>query len=174
MTTTLLLRTVAVATLLAATVTTLSSARGRRLPRRQATSPQPFTLTRKHDSLYMLNDWQLPYPVYRFETGDVDGDGSDDALVGVVKATRFHPERGRRLFIFKQVGGKARPLWLGSKLGGRLCDFRFVDGGVRSLETTTDSLYVVAFYRWHKFGLRFEHFLLRGGDRATALRLFEQ
>lgn len=156
---TLLLRTAAVAALLAVAV---------------GADGQPFTLSRQHDSLYLLNDWALPYPVYRFETGDVDGDGSDDALVGVVKATRFHPERGRRLFIFKQVHGKARPLWLGSKLGGTLDDFRFVDGGVRSLETTTDSLYVVAFYRWHKFGLRFEHFLLRGGDRATALRLFEQ
>ena len=42
----------------------------------------PFTLTRQHDSLYYLNEWRLPYPVYRFATGDVDGDGSVDALVG--------------------------------------------------------------------------------------------
>jgi len=37
--------------------------------------------------------WALPYPVYRLETGDVDGDGNTDALVGVIKGTRFHPEK---------------------------------------------------------------------------------
>ena len=47
-----------------------------------------FTLRKEHDSLYWLNDWRLPYPVYQFQTGDVDGDGSIDAMVGVVKGTR--------------------------------------------------------------------------------------
>ena len=63
----------------------------------------PFTLKKEHDSLYWLNDWRLPYPVYQFQTGDVDGDGRADAMVGVVKSTRFYPEKARRLFIFKQV-----------------------------------------------------------------------
>ena len=63
---------------------------------------QEFQLRCEHDSLYWLNDWRLPYPVYQFQTGDVDGDGSEDAMVGVVKSTRFYPERGRRLFIFKK------------------------------------------------------------------------
>ena len=45
--------------------------------------------------------WQLPYPVYQFQTGDVDGDGSIDAMVGVGKKTRFQRELGRRLFIFE-------------------------------------------------------------------------
>ena len=31
--------------------------------------------------------------------GDVDGDGSIDAMVGVIKKTRFYP-MGKRLFIF--------------------------------------------------------------------------
>ena len=34
-----------------------------------------FTLKKVNDSLYWLNDWQLPYPVYQFQTGDVNGDG---------------------------------------------------------------------------------------------------
>jgi len=131
-----------------------------------------FTLRQEHDSLYWLNDWRLPYPVYRFDTGDVDGDGSDDALVGVVKATRYHPERGRRLFIFKMVNGKARPMWMGSKLGGILQDFRFTEGRVRSLETTTDGRYVVAEYRWNGFGLAFDRFLLKNADREAALTRF--
>ena len=107
-----------------------------------------FTLRKEHDSLYWLNDWRLPYPVYQFQTGDVDGDGSIDAMVGVIKGTRYYPEKGRRLFIFKQVNGKARPMWMGSKLGGALQDFRFANGRIRSLETATDSVYVVAEYKW--------------------------
>ena len=56
---------------------------------------QAFTLKKEHDSLYWLNDWRLPYPVYQFQTGDVDGDGREDAMVGVIKATRFYPEKAR-------------------------------------------------------------------------------
>ena len=29
--------------------------------------------------------WPLPYPVYQFQTGDIDGDGREDAMVGVVQ-----------------------------------------------------------------------------------------
>ena len=119
---------------------------------------QGFSLRKEHDSLYILNDWLLPYPVYQFQTGDVDGDGQQDAMVGVIKGTRFYPKKGRRLFIFKRVNGKARPLWLGSKLGGILQDFKFIDGHIRSLETTTDSLYVVADYKWSGFGMAFDEF----------------
>ena len=67
----------------------------------QAGYAQSFELRKQNDSLYFLNDWRLPYPVYQFQTGDVDGDGSEDAMVGVIKGTRFYPQEGRRLFIFK-------------------------------------------------------------------------
>jgi hypothetical protein len=135
-----------------------------------------FSLRKEHDSLYWLNDWRLPYPVYQYQEGDVDGDGRVDAMVGVVKSTRFYPERGRRLFVFKQLdSGKVRPLWLGSKLGGILRDFRYMEGGtVRSLEMTTDSLYVVADYRWSGFGMAFERFIIKGTDEETATKYFRQ
>ena len=133
---------------------------------------QTYELRREHDSLYWLNEWRLPYPVYQFQTGDVDGDGKTDAMVGVVNRTRFHREKGRRLFVFKQVNGKVRPLWLGSKLGGILCDFRFVDGRIRSLERTTDSLYVVAEYKWSGFGFAFDRFVVKGTDQETANQYF--
>ena len=63
---------------------------------------QTFSLVQKTDSLYLLtlttdsmtHQWSLPYPVYRMEMGDVDGNGTIEALVGVIKATRFYPEKG--------------------------------------------------------------------------------
>lgn len=142
---------------------------------------QTFGLEKQTDSLYfltlstdsMLHRWLLPHPVYRFCTGDVDGDERVDALVGVVNQTRFYRQRGRRLFIFKNYKGRVRPLWLGSKLGGILQDFRFVAGRVRSLETTRDGLYVVAEYRWQGFGLGFVRFLVVKVGREEALRVFE-
>ena len=133
---------------------------------------QTFELRREHDSLYWLNGWRLPYPVYQFQTGDIDGDGHEDAMVGVVKGTRFYPEPARRLFIFKAVNGKARPLWLGSKLGGTLQDFRYREGHIRALETTADSLWVVADYRWSGFGMAFERFVVKGTDKETAIKYF--
>ena len=134
-----------------------------------------FSLSRTNDSLYHLNEWRIGYPVYRFDVGDVDGDGTDDALVGVVKSTRFYPEKARRIFIFHLVDGKVRPLWMGSKLGGILEDFRYTKGGiVRSLETTTDGKYVVAEYRWQGFGLRFERFVVKNTDKENALKYFNQ
>jgi len=142
---------------------------------RQHHSAQPaaaFELHKTHDSLYSLNEWQLPYPVYRFATGDVDADGNTDALVGVVKSTRFHPEVGRRLFVFKLVNGKVRPLWLGSKLGGELVDFNFTDGKIRSLEKTGPCAYMVAIYGWQGFGPSFEKFIVKDTDYQTALKYF--
>jgi len=104
----------------------------------------------------------------------VDGDGQAEALVGVVKSTRYYPEKGRRLFIFHLVHGKPRPLWLGSKLGGKLEDFCYIAGGtVRSLESSSDGTYSVAEWRWKDFGLRFERFLVHRVDQQTAIATFE-
>lgn len=135
---------------------------------------EDFHLTKTHDSLYYLNEWRLPYPVYQFQTGDVNGDGSTDALVGVVKSTRFHPEKGRRLFIFKLVKGKVRPLWLGSRLGGKLVDFRFVNGRIRAVETSSNHRYAVTEYRWRDFGPYFERFLIKDTDKQTAYKYLRQ
>lgn len=142
---------------------------------------QTFSMEHVSDSLSLLvltadggnhDTWQLPYPVYQFQTGDVDGDGSTDALVGVVKATRFYHEKGRRLFIYKNKDGRIRPLWMGSKLGGILVDFRFDNGKVRSLERTTDYRYVVAEYQWQGFGMGFVRFIATDLDEDEARKLF--
>lgn len=112
--------------------------------------------------------------MYRFCTGDVDGDGSLDALVGVIKNTRFHREVGRRIFIFKQVEGKVRPLWLGSHLGAILVDFRFVDGRIRALQTDGHGHYFVADYQWKDFGLVFIDFIVENTNQKNAIKLFNQ
>ena len=153
---------------------------------------QTFSLQRQTDSLYVLtlttdsltdgqsvalqstrNQWRLPYPVYRMETGDVDGNGTIEALVGVIKPTRYYPEMGRRLFIFKNYEGLVRPMWLGSKLGGTLQDFHFRNGCVRSLETNTKGEYTVAEYRWSGFGVAFERYLIKNVERSKAIEVFE-
>ena len=163
-----------------------------------AQQSQAFELRKENDSLYWLtatggnkaDGWRLAYPVYQFQMGDVDGDGSEDAMVGVVKGTRFYPQKARRLFIFKQVDGhtskgepckKVRPMWLGSKLGGILEDFRFVasadgdsTGRIRALESTTDSLYVVSDYKWGGFGMKFERHIIKGVDKETATKYLNQ
>lgn len=118
------------------------------------------------------DDWRLPYPVYRFETGDVDGDGCTDAIVGVIKGTRFYPEAARRIFIFKSVDGKVRPLWLGSRLGGTLVDFRYTDGRIRALETDGIGHFGVADYCWNDFGMVFDRLLIKDVDQETAKLYF--
>ena len=135
---------------------------------------QNFELKKENDSLYWLNDWRLPYPIYQFQTGDVDGDGRIDAIVGVIKSTRFYPEKARRIFIFKQINGKARPLWLGSKLGGILENFRYTDGKIRAMEKTDDGRYVVSDYKWGGFGMAFDHYIIKGVNKETAIKTFNQ
>jgi hypothetical protein len=108
------------------------------------------------------------------ETGDVDGNGTIEALVGVIKPTRFYPEMGRRLFIFKNYEGLVRPMWLGSKLGGTLQDFHFRNGCVRSLETNAKGEYTVVEYRWSGFGVAFERYLIRNVSESKAREVFEE
>ena len=94
-------------------------------------------------------------------------------MSGADLLTRFYPEKGRRLFIFKNYQGLVRPMWLGSKLGGILQDFHYHEGRVRSLETNVKGQYTVAEYLWDDFGLAFERFLIRDADEAEARRIFE-
>ena len=139
-----------------------------------------FSLSKENDTLYYLNlktdsgidKWELPYPVYRFETGDINGDGSIDALVGVEKTTRFDPVVAKRIFIFQNIDGKVRPLWLGSRLGKPIEDFTVVREDsctyIRSIEKERDGKFLVADYCWDSFGVKFIRYICREFDFESA------
>ena len=126
-------------------------------------------LDRIHDSLSFIryerrgkemSSWCLPYPVYRFDWGDVNGDGIPEIAVGVIKSTRFFPKPDKRLFLFKLYQGKhIRPLWLGSHVAFRIDDFSIERDSVPALIHTTewqhDSVPVEALYRQQGFGIKF-------------------
>lgn len=144
-----------------------------------------FTLLKENDSLYYLtiasannlDKWKLPYPVYQFQTGDIDGNGIEDAMIGVIKSTRFDSVKGKRLFVFKNYKGLVRPLWLGSRLSQPLVDFSFIKkekhSRIRSIEREKSSKYLVAEYKWRKFGLEFTKYLKRETDSISAITLLE-
>ena len=113
-----------------------------------------------HSRLVLQNDsithtWDLNYPVYQFQTGDINGDGLDEAIVGVIKTTRFDPTIQRRMFIFKNYHGLIRPLWMGSRLGHTLVDFAIVDNCIRAIDRNDQGQYAVNEYLYGAFGPTF-------------------
>ena len=141
--------------------------------KRNGESINGFSLETVHDSLSyivlktdsLIDKWELPYSVYQFQIGDIDENGSKDVIVGVVKATRFDSTRANRIFIFKNYQGYVRPMWLGSKLSKPLVDFRFYQSGngprIKSVEKEKEGKYLVAEYKWRKFGLEFVQYIER-------------
>lgn len=136
-----------------------------------------FRLERVSDTLHVLrlggSRWELPFPVYRFQVADVNGDGSPDAIVGVVKPTRYDPEVRRRVFIYKDYRGHVRPLWLGSRFGQPVVDFRYIaaEGVLRLVERERSGRYLVADYRWRSFGMDFVRYAARECSLDAAMRL---
>lgn len=142
-----------------------------------------ISLIKENDSLHYvqikseigIDRWKLPYPVYQFEIGDVDDNGIEDILVGVIKTTRFDSVLGKRLFIFKNYKGYVRPLWLGSRLGQPLVNFKFIKTNngarIRSVEKEKSGNLLVAEYKWRRFGVEFTEYIKREIDSITALKI---
>ena len=145
-------------------------------------SAQTFSLKRNNDTCNVLvlttdsmsDEWLLSYPVYQFRTGDVDGDGVEEALVGVVKSTRFYPEKGNRLFVFKNRDGRVRPLWMGSRLGEELVDFCVADGKLISIERCRNGQYNLDEWEWSRFGPRFSKYILTNSTFEKVNQTFNQ
>lgn len=122
------------------------------------------------DSLYIihhregttvLSRWELPYPVYRFDCGDLTDNGTPEIAVGVIKPTRHFPTPDRRLFLFKLYKGiHIRPLWMGSRVARPLLDFRILRDSIPARIFTTERLPdgepVHGLYRQKGFGLTYE------------------
>lgn len=148
---------------------------------------QAFSLDVRADTLSVLtlttkartDTWTLPYPTYAFATADVDGDGVTDALVGVVKPTRFDPRPEPRLFVFRNVSGRIRPLWLGSRLCGQLHDFRAAPQtatahatDILTLERDRHGTWFVGRYAWQSFGFTQTATLITHASRHDAEAVF--
>jgi hypothetical protein len=78
----------------------------------------------------------------------------------VIKPTRYRKEPDKRLFIFHLFKGRLiRPLWLGSRLGLPLIDFKVerdsVPAMIHSWERDTDGTSVEVLYRQQGFGLKY-------------------
>lgn len=125
------------------------------------------------------NDWPLPYPVYRWDYGDVTGDGIPDIAVGVIKPTRFDPKPDKRLFLFRITDKNyIRPLWLGSRVAQPLEDFRITKadhpGLIRTIEKEKSGNFLVAEYAWRGFGLEFKRYVEREIQLQKAQKLMKE
>ena len=112
----------------------------------------------KGDSV--VDTWKLDYPVYRFTCGDMTGDSIPEVLVGTIKATRYRLEKDKRLFIFHLYKGQfIRPLWLGSRVGCPLIDFKVETDSMPNLvhtwERKDNGDTIEALYQLKGFGLKF-------------------
>ena len=118
----------------------------------------------------------LPWPVYRFTWGDLDGDSIPEVAVGVIKETPFWHQMDRRLFIYQLYKGQIFvPLWKGSHVASKLEDF-YIDrdckpAAVRTLETRRDSSLYEAEYHLGKFGLIFTRYV---SEHTTKQQFFNR
>lgn len=95
---------------------------------------------------------------WRVSWGDVDNDGREELLVGVIGRARFDPTERKRPFIYSWDGRRLVPKWLGSRLSRPFTDVilgNADDAGASdlvALESTRDGGLEVAMYAWKGFG----------------------
>ncbi len=130
-------------------------------------------LEHKHDSLHILhlsegdNDLSkmvLPWKLYNFDYGDLDGDSIPEIAVGVIKKTVYDPIEEKRLFLYQIAGDHAiLRLWMGSRVIHRVQDF-YIDRDktpalVHTFEKDKNGIMHEGEYKLGKFGLRLKQFI---------------
>ena len=118
----------------------------------------------------IISKWKLSYPIYHFECADINADGMDDILVGVIKPTRFDSICRKRIFIFKLLEGYVRPLWLGSRVSQPLEDFKVIPSKPMNLIRTME----YEENKWKGFGLTFVKYIVRNSKIEEARKIFNQ
>lgn len=95
---------------------------------------------------------------WKMTTGDVDGDGKLDIILGVHKSTRFMPFEHNCLFVWGFDGKQATKKWLGSSLSKPFSDFLAfdIDGDgedeLIALEQKQNGKKCIVVYSWIGFG----------------------
>lgn len=114
---------------------------------------------RSRQSLRIIGGGVEPHrKPWRVSWGDVDGDGREEVLVGVVGRARFDPTERKRPFVYTWDGRRLVPKWLGSRLSRPFTDVvlgNADDAGPADLvavESTRDGGLEVAVYAWKGFG----------------------
>ena len=101
--------------------------------------------------------------IYDLQVGDVDRDGYDDVVLGLIQRSKLDVTEQRRLFIYGVDPARGfKPKWRGSGLSRPFHSFHLLpeDGGVDivALEKNTLPEYKdfdwIGVYRWNGFGLR--------------------
>ena len=93
--------------------------------------------------------------------GDVEGDGSPEAIVTLRKKAKHDPMVENRLHVYAIEDGRCVPVWRGTRLAGRFERIAVTGDRVLALERVQTGRRV-AWYRWHGFGYRLEEVLWRG------------
>jgi hypothetical protein len=105
----------------------------------------------------------FPYKVLKCRKADINGDGKDDYIVAVEKATILDTMVRRRLNIWQIAHNRIEPLWLSSFLSHPVFDFDIVyrgnDPRVITIEAGKNNRYLMVEYKWHSFGLKFVNYI---------------
>lgn len=132
--------------------------------------PLALKLQQHNDTLHQItlladnqpvDSLMLPYRVYHFDYADLTGDGVPEVIVGVIKKTRYWQTEDKRIFIYHLFKSRyIRPLWLGSRLGNPIKDFRVnkqtTPASIVTEEWDEDSTIIGREYVMGGFGLKYK------------------
>lgn len=115
--------------------------------------------------------------IFQLKAADINNDSTCDILLGVIKKTRFDMTMNKRLFIYTIDENKIIQLWLGSKLSQPLIDYNPIKKEdiviIRTIEQEKNNNYLIANYKWDKFGLKFINYSVRNINLKNAYKLLK-